>query len=285
MPAVTATIGASYDWRNLKRAEEYGTVPGGGGDPVLFSYPIEDADMYNLQGRIEWRPAEASSLYASVSSRARFPTIFERFSSRFGGAVSNPALEAERAVNYELGGGADFGAVHAEAAVFYARVSNVIVAFPFIYQEQPVTQSRNLGSGDYYGAELSLDARIGATLTAGANYTFTKRHLDDPANDDFEPTGVPTHKALVHAEWQPLNALHVLPSMEIASDRWAVDTAGTSYFRTGSYVLASLRIDYDVTDSVTLGIGVRNAFDDLYYLTDGFPEQGQRFFVTARWHT
>jgi len=281
-PKLTLTVGGSYDWRDLKRAEEYGTVPGGGSTPVLFDYPIRDADTYGLQGRLEWQASDATALYASVSSRARFPTIFERFSSRFGGAVSNPDLEAERAVNYEIGGATDFGAVHAEGALFYSDISNAIVAFPFLYQGQPVTQSRNVGSGEYYGFELSLDARIADTLTAGANYTLTERDLTDPSNSGFEPTGVPKHKALVYADWEPLTSLHVLPSLEFASDRWTTNSAGTSYFETGSYVLANLRVDYDVTDRITLGAGVRNAFDDLYFLADGFPEPGRRFFLTAR---
>lgn len=281
-PTLNLTAGMSYDWRDLKRAEEYGTVPGGGTTPVLFSYPIRDADMYGLQGRLEWQASEAAALYASISSRARFPTIFERFSSRFGGAVSNPDLDAERAVNYEIGGATDFGAIHAEGALFYSDISNAIVAFPFVYQGQAVTQSRNLGHGEYYGFELSLDARLGEALTAGANYTLTERDLTDPSNAAFEPTGVPKHKALIYAEWTPLAGLHVMPSLEIASDRWTTNSAGTSYFETGAYTLANLRIDYDVTDRITFGAGVRNAFDDLYFLADGFPEPGRRFFLTAR---
>src|SRR5690606_35406788 len=132
------------------------------------------------------------------------------------------------------------------------------------------------------GAELSLDARLGSTLTAGANYSYIHRDLRDPSNPDFEPTGVPTHKAFVYAEWTPLAALHVVPSVEIASNRWTVNTAGTAYFRTGSFIQANLRVDYAVTDRVTIGAGVRNAFDDLYFLTDGFPERGRSLFLSAR---
>ena len=166
--------------------------------------------------------------------------------------------------------------------MFYSDISDAIVAFPFIYQGQAVTQSRNLGSGEYYGFELAVDARLGETLTAGTNYTLTERNLEDPSNAAFEPTGVPKHKALLYAGWQPFAGLHVLPSVELASDRWTTNSAGTSYFETGAYVLANQRLDYDVTDRISLGAGVRNAFDDLYFVADGFPEPGRRFLLTAR---
>ena len=87
---------------------------------------------------------------------------------------------------------------------------------------------------------------------------------------------------LAYADWTPVSKFHILPSPEFASDRWTTNSAGTSYFGTGAYALANLRLDYDVTDRLTLGAGVRNAFDDLYFLTDGFPEPGRRFFLTAR---
>ncbi len=280
-PAVSLTVGASYDWRDLRRAEEYGTPPGGGAD-ALFSYPMRDAHVFNAQGQLVWTPAAGTRLHASVSSRARFPTVFERFSSRFGGAVSNPGLKAERATHFEIGGSQDLGALRAEGAVFYARVADAIVAFPLIYDGQAVTQSRNLGKGDYYGAELSLSGAIGVTLTAGANYTYVHRDLHDPTNAAFQPTGVPRHKAFAYLEWRPVLALHIQPSVEIASDRWTATTDGSRYYRTGSYIQANLRIGYDVTENIGIGIGVRNAFDDSYVLTDGFPEPGRRYFLTAR---
>lgn len=282
-PALTATLGASYDWRDLKRAEEYGTPPGGG-EPALFSYPIENADAWNAQGRLDWTPSADSAVYASLSSRARFPTIFERFSSRFGGAVSNPALKAERATSYEIGGSVKRGVVTLAGAVFYSDIADAIVAFPFIYEGQAVSQSRNVGKGENYGVEASFDAALGPVML-GANYTWTRRNLNDPSNTGFEPIGVPTHKAFVYADWQALPRLHLIPSVDIASDRWTVDSAGTNYYRTGSYIDASLRVDYEVNEHLAIGAGVRNAFDDLYYLTDGFPEAGRRFFLTARLRT
>lgn len=283
-PALSLITGISFDWRDLKKAEEYGTPPGAATNSpsAIFSYPIRNSSAFNGQGQLVWTPDADTSLHASVSSRARFPTIFERFSSRFGGATSNPDLKAERAANYEIGGSRRIGVLTAEGAVFYSHLTNVIVAFPIIFNNQPVTQSRNLGKGNYYGAEISLSARFGKTLNLGANYTWTRRDLDDPSNAAFQPTGVPTHKAFAWIDWSPVERLHVVPNIDIASDRWTVNTAGTRYYRTGSYMQANLQVDYAILDGVEIGVGARNLFDDNYMLTDGFPEPGRSFFASIR---
>lgn len=272
---LTLTAGASFDWRDLKQAEDYA-------NGAYIEYPLHNGSAFNAQGQLAWTPDAATRLHASVSSRTRFPSLFERVSSRFGGAVSNPDLKAERATNYEIGGSHDFGGVRAEGSVFYSHLNDMIVSFPFIFEGQPVSQSRNVGSGNYYGAELALTARIGTMLSLGGNYTYTHRDLNDPSNAAFEPTGVPTHKVFFWADWSPLAGLHILPNADIASNRWTVNTAGTLYYRTGSYVLANLTVNYELTDGIELGIAARNLFDEYYVLTDGFPESGRSMFVSAR---
>ena len=283
-PAVTLTAGASYDFKDLKRAEDYASN-------AFVYYPLKDSHSLNGQAKLNWQVDPSTDLYASVSSRTRFPTIFERFSSRFGGAVSNAGLKPERATNLELGGSKLFGIVRAEGAIFYSHLNNVIVNFPFIYNSctpagvctpNAVTQSRNLGDGDYYGAELSLSAQLNSQLSLGANYTFTHRDLHDPNNAAFRPSDVPTHKGFIYVDWSPISRLHILPSIDLASDRWTVNTAGTLYYRTGSYANGAIRADFELANGVTIGAGVRNLFDQNYQLVDGFPEPGRSYFASIR---
>ncbi|WP_374569966.1 TonB-dependent receptor plug domain-containing protein [Phenylobacterium sp.] len=283
-PALTFTAGASYDWRDLKRAEDYTSG-------AYVFYPLRDSHAANGQAKLSWRLDDKSEVYASISSRARFPTLFERFSSRFGGAVSNPDLKPERATNFEVGGARELGGVHLEGAVFYSRLDDVIVSVPFIYTtctaagvctDNAVSQSRNVGEGEYWGLEGAVVWRAAETLSLGANYTYMHRDLTDPNNAAFRPTDVPAHKGFVYADWRPLARLRVLPSVDLASDRWTVNTAGTRYYRTGAYAVANLRVDYELADGLEVGVGGRNLFDQNYQLVDGFPEQGRTLFLSLR---
>lgn len=278
---VDLTLGASYDWRDLNRAEDFSGTPG---TPAarFIRYPLRNAAAVNGQGRLAWRPDDRSELQASLSSRVRFPTIFERFSSRFGGATSAPDLQEERATHVEVGGSRDLGGVRVEGAVYYAWLRDVIVAFPIVFNGQPVTQSRNLGKGDYHGGEIAVAATLTPQLQLGGNYSHVRRELDDPGNAAFRPTGVPTHKAFAYANWTPLPRLRIVPNVEVASNRWIVNTAGTRYFRGGNYALVNLRLDYEVIDGVDLGVGARNLLDDDYELAQGFPEEGRSFFASLR---
>lgn len=287
-PDLTLTLGASYDWRDLHKAQEYGTPPTGGAS-ALFSYPLANVDALNGQGQLVWTPDVDTRINASVSSRARFPTIFERFSTQFGTAASNPALKPERATNFELGASRRFGAVQVEGALFYSDINDAIVSVRPAGFPANTTQRQNLGDAEYYGAEISLTANIGSTLTLGGNYTYTHRSFDitgalpGTVVPVFELTGVPTHKAFLYADWHPIGGLRIVPNVDIASDRVTSTTAATPvYYDTGSYVVANIRVDYEVIKGIEIGVGARNLFDDYYVLTDGFPEPGRSFFASIR---
>lgn len=300
-PGLVFTAGAGFDWRNLKEAQEYGAPLGTNPNTTpstLYSYPIRNTDAWSAQGRLDWQAGEGTSLHASISSRARFPTIFERFSQRFGTSIPNPDLKPERANNYEIGATHVFGPLHAEGAVFYSRVEDVIVSYPTLAYSctasvappltgacprVSLTESRNLGHGDYYGGEISLSAQLAPGVLVGGNYTYTHRTLHDPSNTAFRPTDVPTHKAFIYADIAPITRLHIVPSLEIASKRWTVtDVDPIVYYRTGAYQNMALRMDLDVLDNVTVGVGAKNLFDQTYVLVDGFPEPGRSFFASIR---
>lgn len=274
-------VGASYNWRILSKAQDWtGTSLAGGS---FINYPIANSHSFDWQGALIHRYSDTGRVHASLSSRTRFPTIFERFSSRFGGATSNPGLAPERAITMEIGA-ADtvFGNTRLEGALFHSRVTDVIQQVNIVYSGSPVSQSQNVGNGQYFGFELSAETAVTSTLTVGGNYTYVRRDIDNTTNRAIKPIGTPINKLFAYATYKPLESLSITPSVEAASDRWTSNTAGTVYYGTGAYTLVNLQADWKITGNLEAALGVRNLFDADYQLTDGFPEAGRTFFLNAR---
>ena len=280
---LSLVAGTSYDWRHLFKAQDYidptTTVPG-----QFVNYPLADGSALNGQGAAIWKASDTSSYYFNVSDRTRFPTIMERFSTRFGTAASNPDLKAERAANFELGTKQNIADWYVAGSIFYSDVSNAIESV-ILPPPAPsgTTQSQNVGHGAYYGAEAETQGRLTDNLTMGANYTYQVRHIDLPPNvAPLQLTGDPMHKGFVWLTWDPTSDLSFTPNLSLASNRWATNTAGTLYFKTGAFALMGLSADWRFADKFDLNVGAKNLFDQNYQLMGGFPEAGRTYFMELR---
>lgn len=277
--ALDVVVGASYDWRNLHKAQDWDST-----GMRVFGYPLDDQNAINWQGAVIYRYSDTGQVHASLSSRTRFPTIFERFSSRFGGATSNPGLKPERALNAEIGISETVAKeTRVDLAVFHSSIDDMIdTAVPIVYMGQTLTQSQNVGDGTIRGVEVAVVSTLTPRLEVGGNYTLIHREVDGYANGAYKPTGVPTHKVFAYATYEALDGLKITPSVEAASDRWTSNTSGNRYYTTGAYALVNMRASYAITDTVEAAIGARNLFDQEYTPTDGFPEPGRTFYLNTR---
>ncbi len=273
--------GVSRDRADLAKAEEYSSSPG------FFEYPTGQGEAWNWQSAAILRYGDDGKVYASISDRTRFPTIFERFSSRFGTAVANPDLEAERARNHEIGWSDTFDRrLKVSSAIFHTEISDYI---DVVYLSGGLKQNQNVGDGTHKGFELSVDYDLLPGLRVGGNYTLLKRELNNPAETSLKPTGTPEHEAFLYVAWDAMRNLTITPSLELASDRWsAVTRTGTpsapptTYIETGSYALVNLNVEYRVDEHFTTSFGGRNLTDEDYMLAEGFPEPGRQFYANVR---
>ncbi len=286
-PTLSLTLGASYDWRDLKRAEEYGTPPTGGAAQV-FSYPLTNADAFNAQGQLVWTPDEDTRLNASISSRA-LPDDLRTLQHPVRHRRVKPCSEGRARDQLRAGRQPQFRcAQHRRRAVLQRHSGRHRLGAPgrLSGQFEPAPESgrcRILWRGDCVDGQACPVVQHRRELHLYSPRFRSHRRGAGHRRAVFALTGVPAHKAFLYAEWKPLAGLRVLPSIDIASDRTTSTTAATPvYYRTGSYVQANLRIDYAVTETIEIGLGARNLFDDYYILTDGFPEPGRSFFLSAR---
>jgi iron complex outermembrane receptor protein len=289
--AVELVVGASYDWTDLKTANDVNVVVTGttiANSVISFApvnYPLKDNQAFNGQAALLWRVNDDTRAHVSISSRARFPTVFERFSSRMGTAIPNPDVKEERATSFEVGADTNLApGVKLTGAVFYSDLKDALIQIPVLVPGfGTVNQTKNAADGEYYGFEASLAAEVTDTLDVGGNVTYIHRKLTDPTNAAFRPQGVPDWKAFADLNWRPTPKLTIRPNIEYADQRWTVTTtAPLTFYKTGSYLLANLSADYEVVENVIATVAVQNLADQDYQLTDGFPEAGRSFYVGVR---
>ncbi|MCP5340494.1 MAG: TonB-dependent receptor [Sinobacteraceae bacterium] len=271
--ALEIRAGISYDSNEILVAEEFNATRG------MYLNPVGGSHSLNGQAAVSWRYADDASLSASVSSRARFPTLFERYSTRFGSAVPNPDLESERATSFDLTWERRFDERgRFSVAAFYADVSNMIQTVVVAPPPNQLTQAQNVGDGENYGLELSGELRVGEQLLVGGNYTWMQRRIRDPLQPALRPLGTPTHQGLLFATWETPFGLSLTPSVEFADSRWS-DVTGGGYREVGAYTLVNLQAQYRFNAQFAAAIGGRNLLDRNYVLADGLPEPGRTLYA------
>lgn len=278
--------GLSYDYHDVRKAQEFDirpTDPEGTPD-YLFDNEVVDNDAWNYQGGLIYSFSPTGKAHATVSSRTRFATVFERYSTRFGYAIPNPDLAPERSTNYEIGFSETvFRQARISGAVFYSDLKDAIQNAYIIDEDGDVfTQLQNVG-GEHYGAELSIDWDIAPGIRVGGNYTYLERSYDY-ITPGTKPEGTPRHQAFLYLAWEATPYLTITPSLELASDRNSIVSSEPDrrYIETGAYALANIQAEYQFTENTSAAVGVTNIFDENYALAEGFPEAGRQFYANAR---
>jgi len=227
--------GLSYDMNEVLKA-----------DPGLDK-PY--ADAWNWQTAAIYSYSDTGKVHADVSSRTRFPTLFDRYSTRFGSKMQDPDIGPERATNYEIGvSDIFFRNVHVSSAVFYSNIDDSIQnAFTAANGKSSIVGYN--ANGYNYGFELSADWDVSRTVRIGGNYTYLERHLNfgEAAEELSDATaaqqdaiaasqieGSPRHKAFIYLAWRASDKLTFTPSVELASDRTALVTGCSSTLVTTS---------------------------------------------------
>lgn len=265
-----AVIGVSRDSREARQAQDQ--------NQAGASFDLKSQGATSLQGAVTWRVAAGSELYATVSRRGRFPSLFERYSYRLGSAIPNPGLKLERSSNYEVGySGQVASTFNFSAAAFISELDDLI---------QPVTvspgvvQNQNVGTARYCGVELSLKWAPSSILDLGVSYTWLDREsTTQPRRILF---GTPENAAFAYVSWRPIQRLELAPSVEFATRRNTSDVVSAAGEPVGGYTLFNLRALLRLNDTYSLEVGLRNLTDRLYQLDYGYPAQGRNFSIMLR---
>jgi iron complex outermembrane receptor protein len=282
-PIFDLVQGFGYDWRDTLQARGFNssTAP-----YSMIYYPTGTSVAPNIQGAAILRYNDTDKAYFFISDRARFPTLFERYSTRFGLAIANPDLQPERATNFQLGwDGLLMPKMKVSTDVYYSIINDMIQTVGItIPGKGATTQSDNVGLGHAYGLDLKVDYAIRDDLAVGGQLGLIHRYINSSVltNPNVQLIGVPGATAMIYANWLPVPNLTLTPNVQFASDRWSPNYNTTAYVQTGAYVLVNFKAEYQVTPHFNLFAGGNNLTDRLYSLTDGYPEAGRMLYVGAK---
>ncbi len=273
--------GLSFDTHEVLKAEEWNSTLN-----QITQNKTTKSDAWNYQGGAIYSFSETGKLHATISSRTRFATVFERYSTRFGTALINPDLEPERATTYEIGASERFfNQAQVSAAVFYSDIKDSIQSVYVPNPSKPgqfLTQNQNI-TGEHYGAEISVDWDIAPGLRVGGNYSYLERSYDY-LSPGTKPEGTPRHSGFLYLAWDATRQLTITPSLNLATDRYSIvnSKATPVYIETGAYALFNIQAEYKLNETFSAAIGGTNLTDENFELVEGFPEAGRQFFANAR---
>lgn len=290
-------VGASYDWLNVKKAEEFDAA-----EMSISNVHRQDDHTLNPMAAIRYRYSDTGTVYAGVAQKSRFATQKARYSTRTGNGtgVPNPYLKAEKAVNYEIGFSDTFAdRFSVDAAAFYSSIRDTNVETRMSDSQYKTV---NMGRSKIYGFELSSRSKITEDLDFGLAYTFMIKDLDSitAKERNLKPINAPKHKLTAFADWRVTEHFSIIPTVEAYSSRYstiggnnmvngAVQTIGYSIgtgvnqidgVKVGGFATAGLKLRYAPSKNFEIAAGVANIFDKNYELAEGYPEEGRNYYLT-----
>jgi iron complex outermembrane receptor protein len=255
----------------------------------MFLYTWQAGIFFKIPTKFEKQDHELRFTYARKN---HFPTMAQRYSTRFGRSLPNPHLGPEKANHFELGYAGSFGslgkvisAFNVNAAVYYSFLTGKIVSIQLGNPHYPsalVDYSRNLDATDFYGFELSSELSIMDYVNIGIAFSLNQYHIRRTQDGIQSISYYPPVTTNAYVQVHPVKWLTILPRIEFLSSRF-VDTEAKDKLR--SYFLTHLKITADVTKYYSFSIGVENIFDVYYEIRQYSPMAGRSFSVnfTARY--
>ncbi|MCR6630970.1 MAG: TonB-dependent receptor [Magnetospirillum sp.] len=181
--------GASYDMRLMSKAQDWATESVNGGvqnvNGRMIDYARNNLYAFNPQLATIYRYSMTGNVSASVEQRTRFPTIFERYSNRFGTGTGNANLMPERATSGQVQVKDQVGEVtKVGGSVFYSYISDAITSVNVVFPAPvgTVTQYQNIGKARHQGFEPG-------GVDAGAAQPGAGRQLHLPGRGNHHQAG------------------------------------------------------------------------------------------------
>ncbi|MGQ0552275.1 MAG: TonB-dependent receptor [Planctomycetota bacterium] len=235
-------------------------------------------------------------IYAGLSQGFRAPNLSDLTSELTDSGIYSPTpnLEPEHYVQFELGAKAERADWKGEAALYYTRIRDMIVASPtgVFLAGVPFLTKSNVGDGTLYGVELRGERKLSPGWTAFAVASWQDGRIDQFTAGGFKVTE-PSSRLMpitmvVGATYQPEGA-----NWWVTADSYLADEADQLSLKdltdtqrippggTPGYGILGVRCGKQLTDRCTMTLGLENLFNTDYRIHgSGVNEPGRSLVLT-----
>lgn len=283
---LTWTLGGSYDQNEITKAEYRNSAA----TKIAGEFPKYDSDAFNPQTILSYQATKDLMFYGSISQKSNMPTLKDRYSSKFGDYILNPALDAERSTTYEIG--TDWAFVedqHAKVALFYTKTKDYIASVSGLTNTDATLgctgtnckQMQNFDQEEHKGAEVSLNSQWNEQLRSTVSYTYIDATIEDSktANAKYT-TDTPKHSYYASLTYSPIHSVDITPIVRHEGKRYSTVSGSEE---SSSYTVADIRVAYRPIKDLELAIGIKNLFDEYYYYNNGYAQEGRNYYANARY--
>ncbi|MGA1933647.1 TonB-dependent receptor plug domain-containing protein [Arcobacter sp. YIC-464] len=212
----------------------------------------------------------------TISRKTNLPTMKQRFSDKRGKALTNPYLDPETVMHYEVGHNIKKENLSFDTAVFYTKITDPITIVPNVSGSKG--QEQNTGEERYKGLEFTLNYKLNR-LDTGFNYTYLNSNKDD----EEKVTEIPKHQVYIYANYALTNSFQLSANYTHKYGIIAQNGISSEYTRLNTIKLVNLNTKYIYSKNMSFNLGVDNLFDRNYEYDLGYPEMGREIYLKAKY--
>ncbi|WP_167343142.1 TonB-dependent receptor family protein [Nonlabens sp. SY33080] len=272
----TVNAGVRYDINELSVSDEFESDGINNDDITINQFSLNAGAAYKLNDK--------NQFYATVSNSYETPVLSELSANPEDDGGFNQNLEAQQALNFEIGYRGKFEKLNLTSTLFYTFTTDDIV--PFELQDFPDrTFFRNAGSSKRLGTEIATQYRFNPTWSAGLTYNFSYFTYQDYElpNGDFSGNNlpaIPRHLAQLMITYTK-NSFNLTMSAQYRDQMFTDDANSTVE---PEVIIGQLRGSYKFQlsgVSLTPFAGINNLFDQKYNDNIRINAFGGRYFEPA----
>ena len=248
-------------------------------DSGAAALDLDDSVTVGSLGLV-YRPAAAWRLFARADQNYRFAKVDEHTNPVFGQPVG---LDTQTGISYETGVEYSARGLAVAARAFHLRLEDEIS-----FDATNFNANINLPHSRRNGLALSVEARLGGSLTLGAGYEYLDAEITSGVHDGSRVPLVPEHKANLRVGYQAVPDWQLRADLEYLGEQFLGSDFGNSSPPLDAYTVVDLVGHRDIGDW-RLTARIDNLFDERYsesgaasFAGDGFnPAPGRTFWLGA----